>query len=546
MMLTTPDVVTALSDEAQLNTIFARSPVGICIARNTIILNANAALLAMFGYEDVAQIRGRSLVDLVAPSARAALTERAQRRERGEIVPNVYEIIGMRQNGSTFPYIVAVDTIQLADGIASVAFCTDISDRKRAEDRLRFLAESSIVLASSLNYHETIRNVTTIIVPSLADWCTVDMRTPDGGSERVAVFHADPLKQHVLERIRTNYTLPPNAAMGYPAVIRTGRSILVPLVTLSELRQVALDQEHLELLVSLGVYSMVFVPISARGVTIGALTLGLSELRASYTSEDLAFAEELGRRVGQAVDNGRLYQEAQDAIALRDQFLMLAAHELRTPITSLMGYAQWLVRQQQAAEYMPTERERRATETIAFQAERLKLLVNTLLDVSRVEQGRLMVERTPLDLCALLRRMVDDVQTILHIHTVVGDLPANPVIVLGDVLRLEQVLQNLMQNAIKYSPRGGEVRVRLEATSTHARVAVTDQGIGIPEVAQERLFTRFFRAPNVADIGGLGLGLQLAKELIELHDGTIEVVSSEGQGSTFTVRLPLYSPPIEE
>jgi PAS domain S-box-containing protein len=232
---------------------------------------------------------------------------------------------------------------------------------------------------------------------------------------------------------------------------------------------------------------------------------------------------------------------AEQALNIREQFLSVVSHELKTPLTALMGYTSMLqkrVRQGQAL----GQRESRAVAVIDQQTNRLYELVAALFDLSRIETGQLALQQQPLDLAALAQRVVNDTQPTLTVrHRLHFVRPRQPIVVHGDEMRLEQVLQNLLQNAIKYSPNGGVVTVRLQQHGDEAWLAVSDQGIGIPQNAQEQLFQRFFRATNVSaqQIGGIGIGLYVAHEIVRRHGGTIDVQSRENEGATFTVRLPL-------
>ncbi|MBK9714717.1 MAG: PAS domain S-box protein [Kouleothrix sp.] len=239
--------------------------------------------------------------------------------------------------------------------------------------------------------------------------------------------------------------------------------------------------------------------------------------------------------------------EAQQAVRLRDQFLSIASHELKTPLTSLLGNAQLLERRAQRASGF-AERDLRSIRVIADQSGRLNRMINTMLDISRIQLGRLSIDRAPLDLSALARRVVADSQPLLVLHTVELQAPEGAMPIIGDELRLEQALQNLVQNALKYSPSGGAVRVAALRRGQHACVSVSDQGIGIPPDSLPHLFQRFYRASNVDEqhISGMGIGLYLVKEIVALHGGSIEVESVEGQGSTFTLSLPLDPPEAAE
>ncbi|MEN9935708.1 MAG: hypothetical protein RLZZ387_2287 [Chloroflexota bacterium] len=234
---------------------------------------------------------------------------------------------------------------------------------------------------------------------------------------------------------------------------------------------------------------------------------------------------------------------AEAAVRARDEFFSVASHELKTPLTALLGNTQ-LIQRRAAREGTLSERDRRSLQVITDQAQRLNKLVSTLLDHSRIQSGRLAIERNAIDLGILVSRVVSEVQPSLTNHTVTFDAHQTPLVVLGDEMRLEQVLQNLIGNAIKYSPKGGPVVVRLERCADHATVQVTDHGMGIPPDALPHLFQPFYRAPNVdtQSISGMGIGLYVIREIVNQHDGTINVESVEGQGSTFTVQLPLLTP----
>ena len=232
--------------------------------------------------------------------------------------------------------------------------------------------------------------------------------------------------------------------------------------------------------------------------------------------------------------------EAEAAVRARDQLLALASHELKTPLTAVVGNIQLLQRSLLRAGVL-TPRDEHRLRVAVSQLERLSELVNTMLDVSRIATGQLQLARAPLDLCAFARRVVDEASAGSERHELSVHVPDEPVVVEGDELRLEQELQNLIGNAIKYSPDGGPVEVRVERRPGAAALAVRDYGIGIPAEALPRLGERFYRADNarLRQIAGMGMGLTIVSEIVARHGGRLEVESAEGQGSTFTVLLPL-------
>lgn len=231
--------------------------------------------------------------------------------------------------------------------------------------------------------------------------------------------------------------------------------------------------------------------------------------------------------------------EVEAALAVRDQFLSIAAHELKTPLTALLGYMYVL---EHSLDRIETDQlVQQATATIKRQAQRLDTLIDQLLDVSRMERGQFNIDRQPLDLTGLVTQVVERTRLTLTSHTLTLTSPDASVLVLGDDLRLEQVVQNLLNNAVKYSPAGGSVVVTLGQTGSDAILEVTDRGIGIPTEAQPRLFDSFFRAGNAGQQHGFGIGLYVVKEIVTQHGGRIDVESAEGQGSTFRVVVPLYA-----
>jgi signal transduction histidine kinase len=259
-----------------------------------------------------------------------------------------------------------------------------------------------------------------------------------------------------------------------------------------------------------------------------------------YDTDDGVLAGEVARRAALALDNARLYRDAQEAIQLRDQFLSIAAHELKTPLTTLLGTAQLLQRRDQRDNVL-APRERRGVEIIVNQAMRLNTMILALLDISRLEAGQLTIEREPLELADILRRLVGEVEASLEGRAIELELPAEPLALMGDPLRLEQVFQNLIQNALKYSNPPEPIAVRARRDDGCVVVTVQDRGIGIPQAALSQLFQRFYRASNAKDthVAGMGIGLYVVREIVALHGGEITVASTEGVGSTFTVTLPL-------
>lgn len=416
----------------------------------------------------------------------------------------------------------------------------DVTARRHSEQGLRFLVEASSLLAASLDYENRLASVARLAVSTIADYCAIDMLEDDGTVRRVEAAHRDPAKGKFVRELFRLYPPDLNGPGRISRVLRTGQPVIAPDIRPAQLEQSARNAEHLELLRELSPRSIIIVPLRARGRTLGAITFATTDSAARYGPEDLALAENLTNRVALAIDNARLYREAQEAIRARDTFLSVASHEIKTPLATIRGYAELLQRRGDF-ERLAAERVRRALQAIYEQTGRLDKLIDLLLDFSRLQGGQLSINWGQVDLAALTCRLVDEVRPTLERHTLAFIAPDEPLFVAGDEQRIEQVFQNLLQNAVKYSPRGGAITVRLERQDQQAHLAISDQGLGIPAQALPHLFHPFYRANNADThhISGTGLGLFVVKEIVHLHGGEVDVESREGQGSTFIVRLPL-------
>lgn len=381
---------------------------------------------------------------------------------------------------------------------------------EEAQRRSEFLSSASRRLADSLEYDATLTTVAQLGLPFLGEWCAVDLVGEDLCAIRVATAHAEPLKESSALK----------APGGIAEALRTRR----PLV--------------LELSGELGLRSGLAVPLVARGRTMGALTFA-SVRPDRYGAEDVKLAEDLAWRAALAVDNARLYRESQEAILARDEFLSIASHELRTPITALRLGLQRLFRLARGGAEPPWKTVAASLEGIERQGRRLTLLIDGLLDVARLQSHRIQLDLEEVDLSEVVRDVVAQLEGVLsRTHTPLTVRADTPVVGHWDRLRLEQVVTNLLDNAIKYGAKSLiEVTVAVEGDS--ALLTVKDGGIGIPPERLPFIFGRFERAVSSRNYGGLGLGLYIVRQIVELHGGSIQAESAPGQGSTFTVRLPL-------
>jgi signal transduction histidine kinase len=303
------------------------------------------------------------------------------------------------------------------------------------------------------------------------------------------------------------------------------------------------DPEKLRLLRALGLRASMTVPMRSRGQLVGAITLVDARDRRRYGPAEMALAQDLAGRAAIAVENARLYRDAQAEVRLREEFLSVASHELRTPVTSLQLAVQGLLE----IDAPPPEFLSRALRSAERQSRRLGRLVDSLLDVSRIQAGRLVLEREPVDLVQLCR----DVAGALDKELARAGCPLTldaPETLVGrwDRGRIEQVITNLVGNAIKYAAGAAIelVLVRVDGgDGPRARLSVQDHGMGIAPAEQARIFERFERAVPERHYGGLGLGLYIVRRILSAHGGSIRVESVPGGGATFIAELPLDSTP---
>ncbi|HEY0736048.1 MAG TPA: ATP-binding protein [Herpetosiphonaceae bacterium] len=423
--------------------------------------------------------------------------------------------------------------------LANEALHAEIVERKRAEGALQFLAEASRLLSNSLDYETTLQSVAQLSVPILADWCAVDIVQEDG-SIRELVAHINPSK---VESIRsTRFRYPPNAevAHGVPHVLSTGKPELHGEIDEALLALIARDQAHLHMLREQHFRSYMCVPLQAHGRILGTVTFITSESGRRYGQPDLRLAEDLARRAALAVDNARLYREAQEAILARDEFLSIASHELKTPLTSLQLQVQTLLRSVYKGGQSKISMERIVTklELADQQTERLAGLINELLDVARIRSGQIDMRIEEIDLTEVVQTVAVRFEEQLaqagsKLRLFCGE--HSPVC--GDRLRLEQVVTNLLSNALKYGS-GNPIEISINQTGESVQMIVRDEGIGIAPEYLERIFVRFERAVSSDNYGGLGLGLYIVHQIVEALGGTIRVSSELGRGSAFTVSLP--------
>jgi signal transduction histidine kinase len=285
------------------------------------------------------------------------------------------------------------------------------------------------------------------------------------------------------------------------------------------------------------VVSYLAVPVRAKsGEVIGGLFFG-HEQPARFTKEHEQLVLAVAAQAAVALDNAKLYEDIKQLNEKKDEFIGLASHELKTPLTSLKGYLQLISYKQ--AELSPSVKQYIDKAIVALN--KLQNLVNDLLDVSKINAGRLEYSVADINLTELLRSCIDSAKHVFPSFEFVNDLEGE-YMVNGNAERLEQVVMNLINNAVKYSPTSRTVIIKASQNDNHVRVYVTDFGIGLTDKQQERIFERFYRVEDKKYMSsGLGMGLYISKEIINHHNGKIGVQSELGHGSTFYFDLPLVN-----
>ena len=414
----------------------------------------------------------------------------------------------------------------------------DIAHRESADlatRRAAFLAQTVTVLDSALEPDAALVSLARLAIPALADCAVVDLVTDGGDLQRVDVVDIDPTRREMTQTIRR---IPPSIHGDGPfaRALRTGQPALISNVaeqTRSASGRTEPDDQRLIRAVSCE--ALLLVPLVARGQTLGLLTLGSRTVN-RYGTADLLLAQELAARAAVALDNGRLYREAQAASRAKDEFLATVSHELRTPINAVLGWAAML-----RGEQFDQSRAHYACEAIERSARAQAQLLEQLLDVSRIVSGKLELQVAPVHADAIVQAAVDAVRPAaeekgVRIETELeNDLP----LLFADPERLQQVVINVLSNAVKFSPNDGTVELGLRREDSSVHIVIRDNGAGIRSELLPHVFDRL-RQGTTAGNHGLGLGLWIVRDIVERHGGSVVAWSDgEGKGATFTVTLPL-------
>jgi PAS domain S-box-containing protein len=451
--------------------------------------------------------------------------------------------------------------------------------RDRQAERDGFLAEASRLLSSSLDYEATLASLAQAAVPALGDWCAVDIVREPTVREwpprltRLAVAHEDPVKRALGLSLADRFPTDWNSHGGTPAVMRDGTTQFIPFLTDDMLSRAAQSPEHLAALRELRFSSVIMVPLQSRGLTLGVLTLVMGESGRHYTHDDLALATDLAARAATAIDNARLFREAQDARAVaeaataraasankaKSNFLATMSHEIRTPINAVLGYSELLALELAGP---LTEEQRAQIARIRASTVHLLTLVNDVLDLAKIESGTLRVDMDEVPAADTMNAALTLVRPqavakgLRVSERCTGACESHDLRYVGDADRVRQILANLISNAVKFTSPGGSVTVGCALVDHAPRddslvpgrgfvaFSVRDTGIGIAPDQLEDIFEEFVqaesdrRSPYTREQPGTGLGLAISQKLAHRMDGEITVESEPGVGSLFTLLMP--------
>jgi signal transduction histidine kinase len=410
-------------------------------------------------------------------------------------------------------------------------------EAEAAQRRASFKAEASAVLASSLDYATTLRNLAKLAVPRFADWCVVELADPSGPTTVVAAEHVDASKLDLVWKLRELAPAHADALLDVSAVLRSGKALMKAEIGDDPFEGITSEGAPRDLARALGLRSAITVPMLVHGRTIGVMSFVWAESNRRYTDADLETAVMLGQRAAFAVDHARLHGDLQRAVVARDDLIAVVSHDLR----NLLGVMAMSV--QGIAKKLPDgaqgERAQRLAGALKRTTIRMERLIRDLLDFGSIESGRLKLEPQLEDLGAFFGQLADDLRPLAAAKAIRLEVasPSAPLSIRCDRQRVFQVLSNLVGNAVKFTPNGGAILVDARAEENDVVLGVHDSGPGVDAAHQPRIFDRYYQGES-REAGGVGLGLYIARGIVEAHGGRIWVESVRGEGSHFYFTLP--------
>ncbi|MCC6928765.1 MAG: PAS domain S-box protein [Gemmatimonadaceae bacterium] len=503
------------------------------------ILHFNHGAETLFGYSEREMV-GAPLSTLLPMRYRDAharyLIDFARGGQVARRMAERRPIFGLRRDGSEFPAEASISRLELPGGRLFTVVLRDITERLRNEESQRFLVRAGSVLATSLDYESTLRSVAHLAMPHLADCCILALDDGAGGVRTVVSVHEDPERTKRLRSFERRHAARGNWPFPVADVMDEGRRIVQRRLADGWERDGATDNDLADALAALGIHAALTLPLVARDRVLGAITLISTVATRQFDDGEVALAEDLAHRAAFAIENARLYREAQQASRARDEILGVVSHDLRNPLSAISMCARVLL------ESPPNEADdrRELAEAILESTQLMQRLIQDLLDVSTIESGHLKINPRREALGPLVDATLTMVREAANERGLLieRDLPDALPEVHVDAMRLQQVMVNLVANAVKFTERGGSVTVRAEARDDSVRIAVIDTGSGIPAEHLPHIFDRYWHARRQSRTVGTGLGLAIAQGIVKAHGGSITVESTPGMGTTFIFTVP--------
>jgi PAS domain S-box-containing protein len=500
------------------------------------ITSWNHAAERMFGYPEE-EVLGKH-ISLLIPPDKLGEEDMIIGRIRNGLRVEHFQTQRVTKGGNTIPISLTISPIRDTDGriIGASKIARDITDQVRAQHELQthayiqeLLLSAGTLLSQNLELESILQKVTDITTQlSGAEFGAFFYNKIDANGEAYLLYTLSGVpKDHFRD-----FPMPRITPLFQPTF--SGESIVRSDNVLEDPRYgrnapySGMPEGHLPIV------SYLAVPVNSPSgaITLGGLFFGHSR-PAMFTREHEKLVSGIAAQAGVAIENAKLYEEIRQLNARKDEFIGVAGHELRTPITTVKGYLQLMEQQ------IPDGIEKDFAKKAIRQVNKLNKLVTDLLDVTRIQAGKLEYAMMPCFLLPLVRESVETVRQMHTTHRIVTDLPQEDIVITADGTRIEQVLINFLTNAMKYSPDGSDIRLSVTKKDSSAVVSVRDWGIGIPKEHLAHVFNRYYRAHSDRLVGGMGIGLYIAKEIIDRHGGTIGVDSQEGLGSVFYFSLPL-------
>ncbi len=444
-------------------------------------------------------------------------------------------IVGQRKNGEEFPADAAISKLEVGGKHIMRVALRDITEQKRIETEQKFLAEVGSVLASTLDYQDTLRNIMRLAVRDLADFCRVDMVEEDGRIRERKIMSRDSSKAWVCDLFKQT---PPDGGQPFFIrwVIENKRLLLLEHVSTETIAVHPASEQDLRALRAADFESLIAVPLLVRGKLVGVMALMSCSTSRLFGPADVRLAEELAQRAAFSIENARLYGEAQQAVKTREDVLAIVSHDLKNPVATI-GLVAHLLRQ---LELIDASKLSKLADTIQRSVDKMQVLIAELLDFDRIQSGSFAVHTCAMDVSRLAMPVIESFKLLADDKrlTVEMDLPAGLPDVRVDTYRIGQVISNLLGNAIKFTPQGGTIRVSAHQQENEVVVSVADTGPGISVEHLPKIFDWFWQAQGTKHMGS-GLGLSIAKGIVEAHGGRIWVESELGKGSLFSFSLPV-------